>query len=119
MPKREAALKALKALRNTDDTQSLASDNDDADFLGNHNFLDEFDEVDADVHEKKEKIIFEEEEVDDTNQHVIDSIESTINRKPGPTSYAARNIVNTKLSAFMMNFNMSILNLMMKKYQNR
>ncbi|RNA33160.1 hypothetical protein BpHYR1_009750 [Brachionus plicatilis] len=80
----------------------------------------------------KEKILFEEEEVDDTNQHVIDSIESTINgvnvdqnldktrkievvwtklkngvdlslrekinfnEKPGPTSYATRNMDNTK-----------------------
>ncbi|RNA24798.1 hypothetical protein BpHYR1_043353 [Brachionus plicatilis] len=51
MSKREAALKALEALSTTDDTQSIASDDDDADFLGDHNFLDEFDEVDADVDE--------------------------------------------------------------------
>ncbi|RNA27478.1 hypothetical protein BpHYR1_019392, partial [Brachionus plicatilis] len=38
-----------EALRNTVDTQSIASDDDDADFLDDHNFLDEFDEVDADV----------------------------------------------------------------------
>ncbi|RNA18333.1 hypothetical protein BpHYR1_028545 [Brachionus plicatilis] len=30
---REAGLKALEALRNTDDTQFIASDDDDADFL--------------------------------------------------------------------------------------
>ncbi|RNA17013.1 hypothetical protein BpHYR1_042707 [Brachionus plicatilis] len=47
--KREAALKALEALRNTGDTQSIASDDDDVGFLDDHNFLDEFDEVDADV----------------------------------------------------------------------
>ncbi|RNA04988.1 gag-pol fusion, partial [Brachionus plicatilis] len=49
--KREASLKALEALRNTDDTQFIASDDDDADFLDDHNFLDEFDEVDADIDE--------------------------------------------------------------------
>ncbi|RNA11814.1 hypothetical protein BpHYR1_017510, partial [Brachionus plicatilis] len=79
-------------------------------------------------------------EVDDTSQHVIDSIESTINRvnldqnldktkknwscldkakewrkcitkkkinfneRSEPTSYATRNIDNTKILAFMMNF---------------
>ncbi|RNA33161.1 hypothetical protein BpHYR1_009751 [Brachionus plicatilis] len=41
--KREAALKALEDLRNTDDSQSIASDDNDADFLNDHNFLDEFD----------------------------------------------------------------------------
>ncbi|RMZ93494.1 hypothetical protein BpHYR1_025849 [Brachionus plicatilis] len=51
MSKREAGLKVLEALRNTDDTQSIASYDDDADFLDDHNFLDEFDEVDADVDE--------------------------------------------------------------------
>ncbi|RNA27479.1 hypothetical protein BpHYR1_033784 [Brachionus plicatilis] len=33
------------------------------------------------------------------------------NEKPGPTSYATRNIDNTKKSAFMMNFDMYMLNL--------
>ncbi|RNA26188.1 hypothetical protein BpHYR1_016056 [Brachionus plicatilis] len=51
MSKREADLKALEALRNTDDTQSIASDDDDADFLDDHKFLDEFNEVDADFDE--------------------------------------------------------------------
>ncbi|RNA31187.1 hypothetical protein BpHYR1_015938 [Brachionus plicatilis] len=51
MSKREACLKALEALRNTDDTQSIASDDYNADFLDDHNFLDEFDEVDADFDE--------------------------------------------------------------------
>ncbi|RNA05656.1 hypothetical protein BpHYR1_025868 [Brachionus plicatilis] len=31
--------------------------------------------------------------------------------KPGPTSYATRNIDNTKISAFMINFDISMLNL--------
>ncbi|RNA39473.1 hypothetical protein BpHYR1_042339 [Brachionus plicatilis] len=47
----EAGLKALEALRNTDDTQFIASDDDDADFLDDQNFVDEFDEVDAEVDE--------------------------------------------------------------------
>ncbi|RNA43817.1 hypothetical protein BpHYR1_020667 [Brachionus plicatilis] len=51
MSKREADLKTLEALRNTDDTQFIASDDDNADFLDDHNFLDEFDEVDADIDE--------------------------------------------------------------------
>ncbi|RMZ97302.1 hypothetical protein BpHYR1_021102 [Brachionus plicatilis] len=39
----EAGLNALEALRNTDYTQSTASDDDDADFLDDHIYLDEFD----------------------------------------------------------------------------
>ncbi|RNA27674.1 hypothetical protein BpHYR1_013293 [Brachionus plicatilis] len=89
-------------------------------------------------------------EVDDTNQHVIDAIESTINRvnedqnldktsklgvvwtklkngedlslrkkinfneKPGPISYASSNIDNTKLSAFIMIFDIYMLNLIVQ-----
>ncbi|RNA20409.1 hypothetical protein BpHYR1_037761 [Brachionus plicatilis] len=120
MSKREAGLKTLEALRNTDDTQFIASDDDDA------------------------------KEVDDTSQHVIDSIESTINRvnldqnldktkknwscldkakewrkfitkkkinfneRSEPTSYATRNKDNTKILAFMMNFDMYMLNLIVQ-----
>ncbi|RNA41249.1 hypothetical protein BpHYR1_034619 [Brachionus plicatilis] len=51
MSKREAGLKTIEALRNTDDTQFIASDDDDSDFLDDHNFLDEFGEVDADIDE--------------------------------------------------------------------
>ncbi|RNA26649.1 hypothetical protein BpHYR1_029348 [Brachionus plicatilis] len=90
-------------------TQLITSDDDNADFLDDHNFLDEFDQVDDD----KEKILFE-EEVDDINQHVIDSIESTINRKSGPTSYATTNIDNTKLSPFIMIFDIFMLNLIVQ-----
>ncbi|RNA27897.1 hypothetical protein BpHYR1_030466 [Brachionus plicatilis] len=77
MSRREATLKALGTLRNTDDTQSIASDDDD-------NFLDGFDENDADVDEdSNERDIFlkkKREKVDDTNQQIIDLIESSINR---------------------------------------
>ncbi|RNA20814.1 hypothetical protein BpHYR1_007307 [Brachionus plicatilis] len=106
MSKREAALKALDSLRNTDDTQES-----------------------------------EEEEEYKTNHHIIDSIESKINRvnedqnigktskigviwtklkngedlsKPAPTSYATRNKDNTKLSAFLMIFDISMLNLIVQ-----
>ncbi|RNA02493.1 hypothetical protein BpHYR1_023595 [Brachionus plicatilis] len=48
---KRAVLKALEALRNTGDTQSIASDDGDANFLDDHNILNEFDEVDADVDE--------------------------------------------------------------------
>ncbi|RMZ98168.1 hypothetical protein BpHYR1_003868 [Brachionus plicatilis] len=73
MSKREAALKALEALRNTVYTQSIASDDDDAHFMDDDNYLDEFDEVDADE-DSNERNIQGEEEMDDTNQHIIDSI---------------------------------------------
>ncbi|RNA21290.1 hypothetical protein BpHYR1_022697 [Brachionus plicatilis] len=80
-------------------------------------------------------------EVDDTSQHVIGSIESTINRanldqnldktrkigvvwtklkngedlsRSEPTSYATRNIDNTKILAFMMNFDVYMLNLIIQ-----
>ncbi|RNA01972.1 hypothetical protein BpHYR1_023281 [Brachionus plicatilis] len=101
MSKREAALKALEALGNTDDTQSIASDDDDADFL------DEFDEVDADVDEK-EIFFLKKKWMIQTNISLIllkvQSIGKKINfnEKAVPTSYATRNIDNTKLSSFMM-----------------
>ncbi|RMZ95621.1 hypothetical protein BpHYR1_051798 [Brachionus plicatilis] len=76
MSKREAALKSLETLSNNDDTQSIASDNDDVDFL------EEFDEVDADVDddskERKRKSFLKKKW---TNQRVVDSIESTIKRR--------------------------------------
>ncbi|RNA03713.1 hypothetical protein BpHYR1_028270 [Brachionus plicatilis] len=73
LSEREAVLKAHEALRNTNDTQSIASDDNDADFLDDDNFLDEFDELDAVDEDSNERdILFE--EVDDTNQYIIDSI---------------------------------------------
>ncbi|CAF1062384.1 unnamed protein product [Brachionus calyciflorus] len=64
MSRREAAEKALKLLRNIDDTQSIASDDDNADYLDDDNYLDEFDETDVDIdrdsHERD--ILFDEED---------------------------------------------------------
>ncbi|RNA32627.1 hypothetical protein BpHYR1_053003 [Brachionus plicatilis] len=103
-------------MRNTDDTQSIASDDDDADFLDDHNFLDESDEVDADVDEDSKernrkfflkKKVNEDQNLDKARKNGVVwtklkngedlSLRKKINssEKPGPTSYAARNMDNT------------------------
>ncbi|RMZ98361.1 hypothetical protein BpHYR1_037502 [Brachionus plicatilis] len=120
-------LTPLNALRNTDDTQSIASDYDDADFLDDHYSLDEFDKVDGvvdeDYKERKRKFFLKKMKVNkDQNLDKTSKIgvvwtklkngedlslrkKFNFDEKPGPTSHATRN------KAFMKIFDMSKLNL--------
>lgn len=148
MSVRMSAKKALESLRNADDTQSVTSDQSDNDFVDDDDFDDETDDDDFEVDSSDDLC---DEEDDDLNRRIEESIEAVIekaleghetdpnldktskngtiwtrlnnyeetklrkkikfNEKVGPTTYASRNSDGTKLSTFLLIFDMTMIRL--------
>ncbi|RNA35491.1 piggyBac transposable element-derived 3-like [Brachionus plicatilis] len=127
MSRRKAALQDLELLRNTDDARSEVSDDNDNDYEDN-DFKEEMEtlKTEYDSDEDSDNIEpGEETTIDKTSKNGtiwvrLDDGEETnlkkklnFNEKVGPTSYAARHINETKLSAFFMMFDLSMINLIL------
>ncbi|RNA31730.1 hypothetical protein BpHYR1_013789 [Brachionus plicatilis] len=110
--KREAVLKALEALRNTeeevDDTNQLVIDSIESTI--NRSSVDIEQNCAANpLKSGQAKNWSWLDKVKEWRRSLRKKI--NFNEKPGPTSYATRNIDSTKLSVLMMNSDMSMLNL--------
>ncbi|CAF0718698.1 unnamed protein product [Brachionus calyciflorus] len=132
MTRRVSAQKALEIMRNADKTQSVYSDEEDRDFEDReYNEEDSEPEILIDCEEFDGHFVSDDENDDDVrvtfkrllktqfNVSLKNNEETTIrkkidfNEKVGPTSYAARQIESTKLSSFLLVFDVTMVKMVL------